>query len=96
MTIRFALIGQRISHHRRRLKMTQLQLATLVGVGERTMGKIEKGFDMRLSVVMAIADALKVPVAELLDYEQAAPLTLSAHEQQKIAYHLKAIKDLLL
>ncbi len=95
MTIRFALIGQRISHHRRRLKMTQLQLATLVGVSERTMGKIEKGFDMQLSVVMAIADALNMQLSELLDYEQAAPLTLSAHEQQKIVDHLKAINDLL-
>lgn len=95
MAIRFALIGKRISHHRKRLKMTQLELATEIGIGERTMGKIDGGYDMRLSVLLAIADVLNVPLAELLEYEQTAPLSLSAQERQKIMYHLKAITDLL-
>lgn len=95
MTIRFALIGQRIVHYRKKRDMTQLALSSVVGIGEKTMGKIEKGYDMRLSVLLAISDALDVPLPDLLDYEQTALPTLSACEREKIIQHLKAIADLL-
>ncbi len=75
--------------------MTQIELAAVVGIGKRTIGKIENGYDMRLSVLLAIADALNVPLHELLDYEQTALPTLSTCEREKILGHLKAIAELL-
>lgn len=96
MTISFDLIGQRIGNQRKKMKMTQTQLADTVGVSSRTIGKIERGYDMRLSVLMAISDALDMRLRDLLDYSPQEPLAiLSQADKQKICRHLQAIAELL-
>lgn len=96
MSISLNIVGQRIVTKRKKIKMSQVQLAEKVGISDRTLGKIEKGFDMRLSLMLAIADALEMDPKMLLSEDVDDGLTsLSKAEKQQILGHLKAICQLL-
>ena len=61
-------IGERIRHRRRARGLSQLRLAGLVDRTEDWVGKVERGeipVD-RISVLVRVADALKVPLSDLL------------------------------
>lgn len=71
-------LGERISFHRRRLGLSQVEFAGAVDRSESWVSQVERGARRidRLSVLQAVADALGVPVAELRGYgedEQEAP-----------------------
>ena len=96
MSISLNIVGQRIVTKRKKMKISQVQLAEKVGISDRTLGKIEKGFDMRLSLMLAIADALEIDPSMLLSEDVDDQLTsLSNAEKQQILGHLKAICQLL-
>src|SRR6266702_591054 len=76
-------LGECIAWHRRRRGMTQEVLAGLAG--GRTadwLGKVERGSHVidRLSVLELIADALRIPLARLIDRAGAEPPALSTSE----------------
>ena len=96
MSISLHVLGQRIVTKRKVLKMSQIQLADKVGISDRTLSKIEHGYDMRLSLLLAIADALEMDVGQLLRLNNDISLTvLNADEKQQICDYLKAICNLL-
>lgn len=78
------------------MRISQVQLAEKVGISERTLGKIENGFDMKLSLLLAISDALEIDIAQLLSEDNDESLSsLSETEKEQICSHLKAICQLL-
>lgn len=96
MTISLTLIGQRIVDQRKVKKMSQVKLADKVGISDRALRKFERGYDMKLSVLLAIAEALEIDAAQLLSEDNdSAILTLSKEEKLQICSHLKAICQLL-
>ncbi|WP_308290084.1 helix-turn-helix domain-containing protein [Streptomyces cylindrosporus] len=65
--LRRRAIGDRIRTVRRHRKLTQEQLAHAVGLERRTVHRHETGQrDTPLSLLIAIADALDVPLAVLV------------------------------
>jgi transcriptional regulator with XRE-family HTH domain len=53
---------------RQKKKLSQRALAELSGINQVTIARIETGvFDPRLSTLRALAKALKVKIAELID-----------------------------
>ncbi len=65
-----ALIGRRIKEARKKKKMTQTELADIIGKTESSIRKYEKGLtDIPKAVIQDIAAALEVPVADLLIVE---------------------------
>ena len=94
MSISLNIVGQRIVTQRKKLKLTQIQLAEKVGISERTLGKVENGFDMRLSMLLAISDALNMDVARLLSNNGDSDTNLDSNKQQ-ILEHLDAIRLLI-
>lgn len=101
MSISLNIIGQRIAAKRKKMTITQVQLADQVGISDKTLGKIENGFDMKLSVLFAIADVLKIDAIELMRSDDSADTLsslnqpLSNKNKQQICDHLKAISQLL-
>jgi|GEM_PF-6751598 len=97
MSISLNIIGQRIVAKRKKMKITQVQLAEQVGISDKTLGKIENGFDMRLSLLFAIADVLQIDAIELIRSDDSADSlsSLSQENKQQICDHLKAICQLL-
>jgi transcriptional regulator with XRE-family HTH domain len=61
------LTGERIAYHRRRLGLSQVEFAGLIGRSESWVSQVERGVRAvdRLSVLQKVADALGVPAAEL-------------------------------
>ena len=65
-----ALIGERISDQRKRLKISQTELADLLGKSLRTVQKYESGeIDMPISVLEQISQILKTPINYLIGYD---------------------------
>lgn len=63
------LLGRRIKELRIQKKLTQEQLAEMIGVGERNLSKIECGNNFVTSVTLSrILTALEVEPSELLSY----------------------------
>ncbi|WTW96620.1 helix-turn-helix domain-containing protein [Streptomycetaceae bacterium NBC_01309] len=61
------LIGKKIRDARLRGNLTQMRLAEMVGVEHRTIHRIEYGTsDPSLSVLLLIADAVRVPLPDLI------------------------------
>jgi transcriptional regulator with XRE-family HTH domain len=60
-------VGERIAYHRRRLGLSQVDLAGLVGRSDSWVSQVERGVRSvdRLSVLQKVADVLGVSVAEL-------------------------------
>jgi transcriptional regulator with XRE-family HTH domain len=60
-------IGDRIRAHRIRANLTQPELGNLIGIDRRQIQRIERAeTDARLSWLLMIADALDIPLAELV------------------------------
>lgn len=69
------LFGLRVQTLRRRLDLTQEQLAEVIGKTVETVSNIERGSSStRLETAAAIADALKVTLPELFEFEGATAL----------------------
>jgi transcriptional regulator with XRE-family HTH domain len=67
-------IGGRVRSHRLRLGLTQERLAHLIGRSERWLIEVERGeVDPRLSDALALAQALRVGVADLTGERRARP-----------------------
>lgn len=60
-------VGERIAYHRKRLGLSQVEFAGLVGRSESWVSQVERGVRPvdRMSVLQKVADVLSVPVAEL-------------------------------
>ena len=61
-------LGQNVFHTRHQLKMTQETLASAAGITSRCLRDIENSgadYDVKLSTVIALANALKVEVPAL-------------------------------
>lgn len=65
------LVGERIAYHRKRLGLSQVEFAGLIGRSDSWVSQVERGVRGidRLSVLQKVADALNVPVNELRDDE---------------------------
>jgi len=63
------LTGERIAYHRKRLGLSQVEFAGLIGRSESWVSQVERGVRAvdRLSVLQTVASALGVPVTELRD-----------------------------
>jgi transcriptional regulator with XRE-family HTH domain len=61
------LTGERIAYHRKRLGLSQVEFAGLIGRSDSWVSQVERGVRSvdRLSVLQIVADALGVPVSEL-------------------------------
>jgi transcriptional regulator with XRE-family HTH domain len=61
------LTGERIAYHRKRLGLSQVEFAALIGRSESWVSQVERGVRPvdRMSVLRKVADVLSVPVAEL-------------------------------
>ena len=61
------LTGERIAYHRKRLGLSQVEFAGLVGRSESWVSQVERGVRPvdRMSVLQRVADVLSVSVAEL-------------------------------
>ena len=67
---RFAIIGLNIAYYRKKNKLTQEELADIVGISRVHLSKIEApNIDSSISLVTLfdIADALEIPPAKLLE-----------------------------
>lgn len=73
-------VGRRVASVRRRLSLTQVQLAQAVGVDSQTISKIERGLQTPTGTTLrGLADVLRVSSSFLLgegdlDTDEAAPL----------------------
>lgn len=81
-------VGDRIAFYRRRLGLSQVEFAGLVGRSESWVSQVERGVRPvdRLSVLQKVADALNVAVAELR----------SANEEATAPDRAEAFEELLL
>jgi len=60
-----------VKRKRAELELTQTELGELVGVTRQTIAFIEKGeFTPSVSLALKLADALKLPIAELFWLEE--------------------------
>ncbi|GGT00097.1 transcriptional regulator [Planobispora rosea] len=61
------VVGERIAYHRKRLNLSQVDLAGLIGRSESWVSQVERGVRSvdRISVLQKVADTLSVSVAEL-------------------------------
>jgi len=61
------LTGERIAYHRKRLGLSQVEFAGLIGRSDSWVSQVERGVRAidRLSVLQKVADTLSVPVEEL-------------------------------
>jgi transcriptional regulator with XRE-family HTH domain len=69
------LVGDRIAYHRKRLGLSQVEFAGLVGRSESWVSQVERGVRPvdRMSVLQKVADVLSVPVAELRGEDDSQP-----------------------
>jgi transcriptional regulator with XRE-family HTH domain len=70
-------VGERISYHRKRLGLSQVEFAGMIGKSESWVSQVERGVRGidRLSVLQTVADALEVSVAELRGEAETEPIT---------------------
>lgn len=64
-------LGERVAHLRRRLGLSQVELAAQLGRSESWLSQVERGVRSvdRLSVLTKLAQALDVPVADLAELD---------------------------
>jgi transcriptional regulator with XRE-family HTH domain len=60
-------VGEKVAYHRKRLGLSQVEFAGLVGRSESWVSQVERGVRPidRMSVLQKVADVLSVPVSEL-------------------------------
>ncbi|MFC8679821.1 helix-turn-helix domain-containing protein [Streptomyces griseorubiginosus] len=81
--LRRRAIGERIRTARRFRKLTQEQLAHLIGVDRRTIHRYETALrDAPLSVLVLIADALEMQLALLVDMSLELDMRGSQRDQR--------------
>lgn len=83
------LLGTRIKELRLELNMTQEQLAETANVDIRTISNAECGATFPSKCLLEIADALKVKLPELFDFEY-----LKYDDAQKIKYVTEKLNNL--
>ena len=67
----FNNLALNIKKNRKRLHLTQQQLADRVGVGLNHIGKVEVGYSKpSIDLIISIATALEVTVSELCDFSE--------------------------
>ena len=79
----FRAIGNRLLAIRRRLGLTQAEVAEAAGLADRTYADIERGtVNMRLETILRICQALHITPDEILTQEHSA---LAARQEELIA-----------
>jgi transcriptional regulator with XRE-family HTH domain len=60
-------VGENVAYHRKRLNLSQVEFAGIIGKSESWVSQVERGRRAidRLSVLQSVADALNVTIAEL-------------------------------
>lgn len=67
-------IGNRLLTFRRRLGLTQAEVAEAAGLSDRTYADIERGsVNMRIETILKICNVLSITPDEILTQQQAAP-----------------------
>jgi len=62
-------LGKRIAHHRKELKLTQAELAALVGLYPKYLSDVETGRKIpRMDTIARIAAGLRVTIGELVGH----------------------------
>ncbi len=62
--------GAHVKQLRKSKKLTQQQLASLINGDTKKIGRIERGcYDIKLSSVLILAQALNVPTTQLLHFK---------------------------
>ena len=70
----FRTIGNKLLAIRKRMGLTQAELAEAAGLSDRTYADIERGtVNMRIETVLRICDALHITPDEVLTENNAAP-----------------------
>lgn len=66
------VVGEQIAYHRKRLGLSQVELAGMIGRSDSWASQVERGVRSidRLSVLQKVADTLGVPVTELRGSDQ--------------------------
>ena len=84
--------GELIKERRLELDMTMRELASLVGVSEATVSRWESGDieNMRRDKIAALARALRVPPAVLMDWEE---YDAEIAERKKLAKELTDLSN---
>ncbi len=79
----FRTIGNRLLSIRKRLGMTQMEVAEAAGLSDRTYADIERGaVNMRLETILRICQALHITPDEILTQ---APTALAARQEELLA-----------
>lgn len=61
-------IGENIRNHRKKLNLSQIELAVEVGIDRAYLSEIENGrTNTSINILYAISDALKVDITDLFD-----------------------------
>lgn len=83
------MIGQRIHSIRKTKQMTLKELGRLIGLGESTIQRYEKGQikSIDINILKKIAEAMRVQAAELLDWET-TPYQSHVHIESEREEHL--------
>lgn len=73
-------IGNKLLHIRRRMGLTQAEVAEAAGLSDRTYADIERGtVNMRIETILRICGALHITPDEILT-EEDEPITASQNE----------------
>ena len=84
-----------IKRLRKNKKLTQAQLADIIGVSSKTVSKWETGKCMPdYSVVKALCDELEITVAELMDGEKSEEKSVRTYDEEQIMDLLKKTQNL--
>lgn len=78
------LLGKRIKELRKAQKLSQEALAEIIDIDQRNLSNIECGISFPAKTLVQIADALKVSISDLFDFE---------HCNYDIKYMKKFIKN---
>jgi len=90
------VLGRQISRFRRMRRMTQAELGRRVGVSRERVGNWERGVNAPPpEALVALKQALGVPVDELLTGEEGRGQELDAATKERMAFHLRALLALL-
>ena len=61
--------GKNLAWHRKKVKLSQVELEEKAGLSESTVGRIERGLtNPTLSTLKVLAKALNIPLKELMDF----------------------------
>ena len=90
------VLGFQIGRFRRMRGMTQAELGRRVGVSRERVGNWERGVNAPPpEALVALKRELGVPVDELLTGEGGEGLALDAATRERMAFHLRALLELL-